>query len=70
MSPLSHYSRAVGSVVRMPSADRDELYDSTGATTMILLIAGYLPTSAAGLPVGALWRDAAASNVIKVVPPA
>lgn len=27
-----------------------------------------LPTSAAGLRSGELWRDAAASNVVKVVP--
>ena len=27
-----------------------------------------LPTSSAGLPSGSVWRDAGASNVLKVVP--
>jgi hypothetical protein len=27
-----------------------------------------LPTSASGLPTGAVWRDASADNVLKAVP--
>lgn len=33
------------------------------------LVLGALPTSAVGLPAGAAWRDVAAGNVVKVVPP-
>lgn len=32
------------------------------------IVAKSLPTSAAGLPSGAMWRDAAAGNVVKIVP--
>lgn len=42
---------------------------ATGNVTLAnLLILSGLPTSASGLASGSLWRDAAAGNVVKIVP--
>jgi hypothetical protein len=40
----------------------------TPKVTTGYIILNNLPTSAAGLPSGAIWRDAAAANVLKIVP--
>lgn len=42
------------------------IISAAGATNIITL--PNLPTSAAGLTTGQLWRDAASGNVVKIVP--
>ncbi len=39
-----------------------------GAMAGTTLVLSNLPTSATGLPSGSVWRDAAAGNVLKIVP--
>jgi hypothetical protein len=49
-----------------------EIVDASGNVLVTVLNGnvklGAIPTSSAGLPSGALWRDSGAANVIKMVP--
>ena len=64
---------AAGGEIRVGSTSDSDVEVTRNSTARITVttdtvVLASLPTSSAGLPSGGLWRDAAASNVVKIVP--
>lgn len=59
---------ATGSITGTATTSGDIILQIGIANTRGRVIINYLPTSSSGLPSGALWRDAANGNLIKIVP--